>query len=112
MPSPSGGGENKMAATISGSWVNLASPIVSAAYVEDQPNPEPGAFDREATQESNRWDEILGDLRRLVELEDDWDGMGADKPDPATVNFSIDLAKLLRRNGIPSASLVSATVEG
>lgn len=43
------------------------------------------------------WGELTDDLLRIRSIERDWDGLGAETPDGALVDYAIDLLKELRR---------------
>jgi hypothetical protein len=43
------------------------------------------------------WDQLTNDLLRIRNVERDWDGLGAEAPDAALVDYAIDLLKKLRR---------------
>ncbi len=58
------------------------------------------------------WGAIVKELERILSLEDDWDGAGAQKPDPRTIHFCIAVADRLADQNAAPASSVSPTVEG
>lgn len=58
------------------------------------------------------WDSRFADLDALKQLEDDWDGRGADAPSPAVIAGAVRLARSLRGLGAPAAGRVISSVDG
>src|SRR5687768_5020215 len=60
----------------------------------------------------NEWDHIENAVRRLRDLHDDWDGMGAKAPSRALLDNSIDFLRYMNKDGNSAPVAVSATPLG
>ena len=58
------------------------------------------------------WEQRIDELLALRTLEDDWDGQGAEAPDPALVDGAIKLAVFLRQKNVPPALRALAGLAG
>lgn len=65
--------------------------------------------DQRAASET-MWNDLVDDLLRLHELEDDWDGQGAEAPHPAIIDGAIRLALDSKAESYPPAAWVIAGV--
>lgn len=62
------------------------------------------------TTDPDDWDARLEDLRRVGELQDDWDGEGSLAPGWGLADSAKDLAGVLRALGVPAPDRVIAGV--
>ncbi|MGL4550547.1 MAG: hypothetical protein ACRC33_05120 [Gemmataceae bacterium] len=67
---------------------------------------------QEAAASGRNWDQRIDDLLALRQLEDDWDGQGAEAPHPALVDGAIKLVLSLRQKGIDPALRAIAGLSG
>ena len=58
------------------------------------------------------WSRLIDDLLAIRNLEDDWDGQGAEAPHPTLADGAIVLAQQLRANGKGPADRIIAGVNG
>jgi hypothetical protein len=58
------------------------------------------------------WTQLIDELLRIRNLEDDWDGEGTEAPHPNLVDAAILLAQGLAASGLPPAERVIASVNG
>jgi hypothetical protein len=58
------------------------------------------------------WSEVVDDLLAIRNLDDDWDGQGAEVPRPELVDWAISLALAMRDAGIRPADFAIAGVNG
>lgn len=65
-----------------------------------------------AAATTRSWDQLVDDLLALRQLQDDWDGQGADAPDPAVVDSALKLALDFRAAAKHPADRVVAGVNG
>src|SRR5262249_51228524 len=56
-----------------------------------------------------KWDHVIEQLKTMMSLEDDWDGMGAEAPSREMMVSAIDLAEVFRSRGYPPPTRVAAT---
>jgi hypothetical protein len=61
---------------------------------------------------SRSWDEVIDELLALRGLEDDWDGQGAQAPEPALVDTALSVATDFRAERMPPAARAVAGVNG
>src|SRR4051794_1952575 len=64
------------------------------------------------TPPTRTWSQVIDDLLALRNLENDWDGQGAEAPNPALVDGAITLAQSLRTEGRRPADFAVAGVNG
>ncbi len=69
-------------------------------------------FSRTEDDPAQTWAPLIGELLRIRNLEDDWDGEGAEAPHPSLVDGAITLAQCLEVSGTPLADRVIASVNG
>jgi hypothetical protein len=58
------------------------------------------------------WNELIDELFRIRNLQDDWDGEGTEAPDPMVVDWAISLAHRLKALEYQPADRVLASVNG
>ena len=58
------------------------------------------------------WNDLVDDLLRLHELEDDWDGQGAEAPHPALIDGAIKLALYFEQKKTTPATRAIAGLRG
>jgi hypothetical protein len=58
------------------------------------------------------WRELIDDLLGIRHLEDDWDGQGAEAPNPALVDGAIKLSLALQQRGVAPATRAIAGLGG
>jgi hypothetical protein len=61
---------------------------------------------------AHTWGQLIDELLRIRNLQDDWDGEGTEAPHPALVDGAITLAQTLEAGGYPPAERVIASVNG
>ncbi|GEM_PF-3276861 len=61
---------------------------------------------------SRTWADLIDELLAVRNLDDDWDGQGAQRPSPALVDGAIRFAQDFRTQGIDPADRVVASVNG
>lgn len=75
--------------------------------------PEGGAAPSRAEKErKHNWRDLIDELLRIQNLEDDWDGEGSEAPPPTLVHGAIKLAQHLEAEDWPPADRVVASVNG
>jgi hypothetical protein len=86
--------------------ISLASPLVVEA------GPSGAAPGAPADPGAAQWDRILDELRRLRDLEDDWDGQGARALDPANMDQAIAWVEDMRRwrRALPPTRVLPGTL--
>jgi hypothetical protein len=85
-------GRSMASAAFSEVQISLIRPLVLA---EEATAPAPATST--ARLEADPWDQTVDDLRRLRDLEADWDGQGADAPQPANVDAALAWVDRMRR---------------
>jgi hypothetical protein len=90
-----------------------ASAFTNLGYFSSRPMDEASLIlhPQDAPQERT-WPQLIDDLLCLRELEDDWDGQGAEAPPPALVDGAIKLALSLKQQGAPPATRAIAGLGG
>lgn len=85
----------------------------ASAYTCAVVPPSDGVADVDQSAESAcSWDRVIDDLLSLRQLQDDWDGQGAEAPDPAVVDSALKLALNFRASAMHPADRVVAGVNG
>src|SRR5207237_2431210 len=59
-----------------------------------------------ADSDAERWDGIIDEVAAMLQLGDDWDGLGATAPTQELVAFAIGLAPLLNERTRPPLTFV------
>ena len=95
-------------------WVPLPAQRLDG---ESKANPDAASnvtwhFQTKGREVRKRWGEIIKELEEFLTLEDDWDGAGAEKPNPETIRYCIAFANRLADQPYMPAPSVSPTVEG
>ncbi len=60
----------------------------------------------------DKWNRVFSELNLMYHLQDDWDGAGADVPDPAIISFALALAREWKNNFCEAPSRVTPTLDG
>lgn len=61
---------------------------------------------------AHTWAQLVDDLLRIRNLEEDWDGEGTAAPHPSLVDGAVTLAQTLEARGTPPADRILASVNG
>jgi hypothetical protein len=64
------------------------------------------------TSPTSSWPRLIDDVLTLRSLRDDWDGQGAEAPDPAVLDGALKFAQDFRAAQMPPADRVIAGVNG
>src|SRR5262249_1596214 len=88
-----------------------ASAFTQAArfFSVDESGPAPS---RTGEGPGHGWSQLIDELLRIRNLEDNWDGEGTEAPHPALVHGAITLAQTLEARGHPPADRAIASVNG
>ncbi|MCX7701186.1 MAG: hypothetical protein N2039_09935 [Gemmataceae bacterium] len=85
----------------------LADPPWSASGIGDAP-----FYSKIDDDYAHTWPQLIDELHRIRQLEDNWDGEGTEAPPPGLVDGAIRLAQYLKTRGYPPADRVLASVNG
>lgn len=84
-----------------------ADPSWTASGIGDAP-----FYSKIEDDSAHTWTQVIDELLRIRQLEENWDGEGTEAPLPSLVDGAILLAQDLKAQGHPPADRVIATVNG
>jgi hypothetical protein len=89
-----------------------ASAYTRAEYHTTRPLDERALLSERIDGPARTWSDVIDELLAIRKLEDDWDGQGAEAPNPAVVHTALNVALGLRATDMPPAARVIAGVNG
>lgn len=85
----------------------------ASAFTPVAPRPvEQAAVSVRSDEPVRSWTDVIDQLLSLRVLEDDWDGQGAEAPEPSVVDSALKLALRFRSTGMSPADRIVAGVNG